>query len=59
MSLSELLDAVAKFAEAAYPGFEYATVVIHHGPGITDTVLVAFPSEIRSLSIPEVVPSAS
>jgi hypothetical protein len=51
--LKALLDHVAAFAGEAYPGYEHAVVVIHHGPGVTNTMLVAFPPEVRTETAPE------
>lgn len=44
-TLAEFLKYVAEFAEETYQDFEHAAVVIHHRPGVSDTVLVAFPEE--------------
>ncbi len=52
-SLPEVLETVAQFAEATYPGYEYATVVVHLEDDLPDVTL---PVTRRDSSVPPAVP---
>jgi hypothetical protein len=51
-SMKELLDCVERFARAAYPDCEYASLIIRHGTGIPDTIIFATPADWRPASMP-------